>query len=55
MINIKKMDEKDFVFVSKSLSEKEEKEFSEFLNSRKSKLSKVKERREKLIATKKNL
>ncbi len=34
MINFKKMDEKDFVFVNKPLSEKEEKEFSEFLKSR---------------------
>jgi len=37
MINFKKMDEKDFVFVNKPLSEKEEKEFSEFLKSRKAK------------------
>ena len=35
MINFKKMDEKDFVFVNKPLSAKEEKEFSEFLKSRK--------------------
>lgn len=35
MINFKKMDEKDFVFVNKPLSEKEEKEFSEFLQARK--------------------
>ncbi len=31
MINFKKMDDKDFVFVNKPLSKKEEKEFSEFL------------------------
>ena len=37
MIDFKKMDEKDFVFVNKPLSEKEEKEFSEFLKSRKAK------------------
>lgn len=37
MINFKKMDEKDFVFVNKALSEKEEKEFSDFLKSRKTK------------------
>ena len=37
MINFKKMDEKDFVFVNKPLSAKEEKEFSEFLKSRKAK------------------
>jgi hypothetical protein len=39
MVNIKKMDEKDFVFINKSLSEKEEKEFSEFLKSRKTKFA----------------
>ncbi len=37
MIDFKKMDDKDFVFVNKSLSDKEEKEFSEFLKSRKTK------------------
>jgi hypothetical protein len=37
MINIKKMDDKDFVFVNKPLSKKEEKEFSDFLKSRKKK------------------
>ncbi len=35
MINFKKMDDKDFVFVNKTLSEKEEKEFSDFLKLRK--------------------
>ena len=35
MINFKKMDDKDFVFVNKALSDKEEKEFSDFLKSRK--------------------
>ena len=35
MINFKKMDDKDFVFVNKPLSDKEEKEFSDFLKSRK--------------------
>ncbi len=38
MINFKKMDEKDFVFVNKPLSETEEKAFSEFLKARKSKV-----------------
>ena len=42
MINFKKMDDKDFVFVSKPLSEKEEKEFSDFLKSRKEKTRKIK-------------
>jgi hypothetical protein len=32
------MDEKDFVFINKPFSEKEEKEFSEFLKQRKTKL-----------------
>ena len=37
MINFKKMDDKDFVFVNKPLSDKEEKEFSDFLKLRKTK------------------
>ena len=37
MINFKKMDDKDFVFVNKPLSEKEEKEFSDYLKLRKTK------------------
>ena len=37
MINFKKMDDKDFVFVNKPLSDKEEKDFSNFLKSRKTK------------------
>ena len=37
MINFKKMDEKDFVFINKSLSVKEEKEFGDFLISRRAK------------------
>ena len=37
MIDFKKMDDKDFVFVNKPLSGKEEKEFSDFLKSRKTK------------------
>jgi len=35
MINLKKIDDKDLVFVNKPLSEKEEKEFSNFLKTRK--------------------
>lgn len=35
MINFKKMDDKDFVFINKPLSDKEEKKFSDFLKSRK--------------------
>jgi hypothetical protein len=41
MINFKKMDDKDFVFVNKPLSDKEEKEFSDFLKSRKTKSRKA--------------
>lgn len=37
MIDFKKMDDKDFVFINKSLSDKEEKDFSEFLKLRKTK------------------
>lgn len=37
MINFKKMDEKDFVFINKKLSDKNEKEFSDFLKNRKTK------------------
>ena len=39
MINIKKVDDHDFVFVNKPLTEKEEKEFSDFLKKRKLKLN----------------
>jgi len=41
MINFKKMDDKDFVFVNKCLTDKEEKEFSDFLKFRKSKTRKT--------------
>ncbi len=37
MIDFKKMDEKDFVFISKPLTDKEDKAFSEFLKTRKTK------------------
>ena len=43
MIDFKKMDDKDFVFVTKSLSDKEEKEFSEFLKARKTKARRTKD------------
>jgi len=51
MINFKKMDEKDFVFISKPLSDKEDKAFSEFLKIRKAKtlpIKKVKKSVEKI-------
>jgi hypothetical protein len=35
MINFKKMDDKDFVFINKDNIEKEDKEFSDFLKKRK--------------------
>ena len=34
MVNFKKIDEKDFVFINKPLNQKEEKEFSDFLKLR---------------------
>jgi hypothetical protein len=37
MINFKKMDDKEFVFINKNLSEKDDKEFSNFLKKRKTK------------------
>ncbi len=37
MIDFKKMDDKDFVFVNKPLNDKEEKDFSDFLKARKAK------------------
>jgi hypothetical protein len=37
MIDFKKMDDKDFVFINKPLSNKEDKAFSDFLKSRKTK------------------
>jgi len=42
MIDFKKMDEKDFVFISKPLNDKEDKAFSEFLKNRKNKNSHTK-------------
>jgi len=37
MVNFKKMDEKDFVFVNRPISKKEDEAFSEFLKTRKAK------------------
>ena len=37
MKNFKKIDDFDFVFINKSLSEKEDKEFSDFLKERRRK------------------
>lgn len=46
MIDFKKMDDKDFVFIKKTFSEKEEKAFSEFLKKRKTKTLKIKEKKQ---------
>lgn len=45
MINFKKMDEKDFVFINKTLSEKEEKAFSQFLKENKKEFRKQERRK----------
>jgi hypothetical protein len=37
MIDFKKMDDKDFVFINKPLSDKDDKSFSDFLKNRKTK------------------
>jgi hypothetical protein len=42
MKNLKKIDEFDFVFINKSLSEKEDREFSDFLKKRRLKLKQTK-------------
>ena len=41
MIDLKKIDDKDFVLVNKPLTEKEEKEFSDFLRARKTKSRRI--------------
>jgi len=43
MIDFKKMDDQDFIFVNKPLSDKEEKEFSDFLKSRKAKAGRTRD------------
>ena len=43
MVNIKKIDEQDLVFVNKTLTAKEDKDFSDFLKERKSRLKSRKE------------
>jgi hypothetical protein len=53
MINIKKIDDHDLVFVNKPFNEKEEQEFSKFLQTRKAKSPVMKKR--KLTARKKAL
>ena len=50
MVNLKKIDEKDFVFINKVINEKEDKEFSEFLRNRKNRKLRgsIKKRNEKI-------
>lgn len=43
MVDFKKMDDKDFVFVNRPLSDKEDKAFSDFLKSRKAKPKQTRE------------
>jgi len=45
MVNFKKMDDKDFVFINKPLDEKDEKEFSDFLKSRRKTIPSIKRRK----------
>lgn len=45
MINFKKIDDKDFVFINKTLSEKEEKAFSDFLKKRKTRTLRTKDKK----------
>lgn len=45
MIDFKKMDDEDFVFINKTLSEKEDKAFSEFLKTRKKKSLRTKDKK----------
>lgn len=42
MINFKKIDDKDFVFINKPLSKKDDKAFSDFLKKRKKKTLRAK-------------
>ena len=42
MIDFKKMDDKDFVFVNKPLSDKDDKAFSDFLKNHKAKSQRTK-------------
>ncbi|GBL36043.1 hypothetical protein EMGBS15_16380 [Filimonas sp.] len=54
MANFKKIDDKDFVFIKKPLTPKEEKEFSDFLKIRKS-MTKAKRPLRKTILKKRKL
>ncbi len=45
MIDFKKMDDKDFVFVNKPLSNKDDKAFSDFLKKRKTKTLRTKDKK----------
>jgi hypothetical protein len=45
MIGFKKVDDKDFVFVNKPLSNKDDKAFSDFLKKRKTKTLRTKDKK----------
>jgi hypothetical protein len=52
MINFKKMDEKDFVFINKPVSDREDNAFSEFLKNRKTKTLRTKKvKKQKTLQT----
>lgn len=44
MIDFKKLDDKDFVFINKPLNEKDDKAFSDFLKARKEKSLRAKKK-----------
>lgn len=54
MVNFKKIDEHDFVFINKTLNEKEDKEFSDFLKERRANM-KLKRKMRTVKRTKKEL
>ncbi len=52
MINFKKMDDKDFVFINKTLSLIDEKEFSDFLKKRKQRSLRTKNKKKTKVLQK---
>jgi len=51
MVNFKKMDDKDFVFVNKPLTKIEDRQFSDFLKSRKLKSERKNKKVGKMLVT----
>ena len=47
MIDFKKMDDKDFVFINKPLSDNDDKSFSDFLKNRKAKSLRTKSKKKR--------